>query len=161
MTPVKPEVTVAGELTDAPKMLLSRMRAVAEKNGAKRTSSAKRTRRKTASFSGMSGAGADARDPKLLGAVFDQLADNKDWEPKLMAGRVLAHWTDIVPAVLADSCRAESMDGTALIVRCDSPAWANQLKPYEVKIIELMASRLGTEVVTEIRTVSVQSRRVR
>ncbi|MGP9651737.1 DUF721 domain-containing protein [Glutamicibacter sp. AOP38-B1-38] len=155
------ESTLSDDIVEAPRALLNRWRSIADSTGARRTAPGRNTRNGRLRKSSRGNAsrpssGEDSPgDPKLLGGIFDQLTKNHAWESGLAVGRVLACWREIVPASIAERCSAEGMEGTVLLVQCDSPAWVAQMKLHSTQIVELIASRLGSEVVTEIRATSV------
>ncbi|MGP4994551.1 DciA family protein [Glutamicibacter ardleyensis] len=156
----QPEVIIQGVEMDSAMLLLNRWRKISETKGfdrvdAKLIAKAKlrRDARRVAEESPSSAEGAP-RDPKPLGGVFTQLSNRYGWESNLSAGRVLASWESIVPEAIGKTCKAEAIDGLALVVRCENKSWVAQIKLYEKQLVELLCERLGEGMVVSIRAVS-------
>ena len=90
------------------------------------------------------------RDPEGLGGVFNRLLSERGWNSPVAVGSVLARWTELVGSEIAGHCRPESFDGTTVLVRCDSTAWATQLRLISSDLLRRFDAELGSGVVTRI-----------
>jgi predicted nucleic acid-binding Zn ribbon protein len=68
------------------------------------------------------------RDPRDLGGVLDALTDELGWRAPLAESELLVEWPDLVGPDTAAHAMAVEVDGGVLTVRCDSTAWATQLR---------------------------------
>jgi predicted nucleic acid-binding Zn ribbon protein len=93
------------------------------------------------------------RDPEGLGKVFNRLLSERGWNSPVAVGSVLSRWTELVGAEIAGNCHPESFDGSAVLVRCDSTAWATQLRLISPDLLRRFDAELGQGVVTRISVV--------
>jgi predicted nucleic acid-binding Zn ribbon protein len=93
------------------------------------------------------------RDPEGLGKVFNRLLSERGWNSPVAVGSVLARWTELVGSEIAGNCHPESFDGTTVLVRCDSTAWATQLRLISPDLLRRFDAELGQGVVTRISVV--------
>lgn len=75
---------------------------------------------------------SDARD------VFDALDHALDpiWERVALHQRISHHLTKILPQALVRHLRVSCIEHDALILICDTPAWASDLRYREALIVE-------------------------
>ncbi|QCU79214.1 DUF721 domain-containing protein [Citricoccus sp. SGAir0253] len=137
---------------------LNRVRQAAEARGeARRRSST--PARGTAGTQGAGRAGggrrrgpvADARDPRMLGDVFGRLVTDRGWSSPVAVGSVLSRWDELVGPDIALHCRPESFENEVVTVRCDSTAWATQLKLLTPALLQRFEDALGPGIVTSLR----------
>lgn len=141
---------------DAPQSLLNRVRDASKGRGntrlpAGRRDSAPPRRRPTGS------ATYTGRDPEGLGNVFNRLLSERGWKSPVAVGSVLARWEELVGQEIALHCRPESFDGNTVLVRCDSTAWATQLRLISPMLIQRFDAELGSGVVTRISVLGPSS----
>ena len=70
------------------------------------------------------------RDPRGLGEVMDALTSRLGWDSPLAKSELLASWESIVGAETAEHSSPAGIDEGVLAVRCDSTAWATQLRYF-------------------------------
>ncbi|MEX5297320.1 DciA family protein [Kocuria sp. CPCC 205292] len=99
---------------------------------------------------GYSGAGRSARDPRGVGAVLDGLVSGRGWKAPVAVGSVLARWDELVGPGIAGHCRPESFDETVVRVRCDSTAYAANLRLMVPQLLRMFDEHLGEGIVTRI-----------
>ncbi|MFI7481261.1 DUF721 domain-containing protein [Kocuria sp. M1R5S2] len=99
---------------------------------------------------GYSGAGRSARDPRGVGSVLDQLVAGRGWKAPVAVGSVLSRWDELVGAGIAGHCRPESFDETVVRVRCDSTAYAANLRLMVPQLLRMFDEHLGEGIVTRI-----------
>lgn len=97
-----------------------------------------------------SGAGADDRDPQLIGPLVDALVDQRGWEVPVAVGGVESRWPAVVGPELAAHCQPESYDDGLLTVRADSTAWATQLRLLAPTLVARLNADLGDGTVTRV-----------
>jgi len=92
-----------------------------------------------------SGSGRDGRDPMALGAAINRLVTERGWEAPAAVGGVMGRWPEIVGEDLANHCVPESYDEDerVLIVRCDSTAWATNLRLLAPQLVARLNEDLG------------------
>lgn len=75
------------------------------------------------------------RDPHGIGDVMDALTTKLGWKSPLAKSELLASWQDIVGAETAEHSSPAGIEEGVLTVRCDSTAWATQLRLMRVQIM--------------------------
>ena len=141
---------------DAPQAALNRMREAAAARGEIRrkapppggTAKTKRGIRDTRGFSQFHATG---RDPLGLGKVVGRLVAERGWTSPVAVGSVMAEWATLVGPEISAHCTPESFTDTTLHVRCDSTAWATQLRLLSISLLEKFRTELGDGVVTSIQ----------
>ncbi|TPQ21280.1 DUF721 domain-containing protein [Streptomyces sporangiiformans] len=100
-----------------------------------------------------SGAGADGRDPMALGAAVNRLITERGWETPAAVGGVMGRWPEIVGDDLAKHCVPEKYDEDEriLAVRCDSTAWATNLRLLAPQLVARLNEDLGHGTVRLIK----------
>ena len=142
---------------DAAQVALNRMREAAAARGeVRRKAPGKATPkrqglRSTRGFSQFHGTG---RDPLGLGKVVGRLVAERGWTSPVAVGSVMAEWATLVGPEISAHCTPESFTDTTLYVRCDSTAWATQLRLLNSSLLELFRKELGDGVVTSIHVLA-------
>ncbi len=102
-----------------------------------------------------SGAGRDGRDPLSLGAAVRGLITERGWEVPAAVGGVMGRWPQLVGPEVAQHCEPEHYDEEerVLTVRCDSTAWATQLRLLAPRLVARLNEDLGqgTVVLLKVR----------
>jgi len=91
------------------------------------------------------------RDPRGLGEVMDALTSKLGWESPLAKSELLASWEDIVGTETAEHSHPAGIDDGVLAVRCDSTAWATQLRLMRVQILNLITARYPEAGINSLR----------
>ena len=91
------------------------------------------------------------RDPLGLGKVVGRLVAERGWTSPVAVGSVMADWATLVGPEIAAHCTPESFTDTTLHVRCDSTAWATQLRLLSISLPDKFRTELGDGVVTSIK----------
>ncbi|MGW0602481.1 DUF721 domain-containing protein [Streptomyces sp. NPDC002640] len=94
---------------------------------------------------GRSGSRGDGRDPMALGAAINRLVTERGWERPAAVGGVMGRWPQIVGDDVANHCAPERYDEDerVLVVRCDSSAWAANLRLLAPQILARINADLG------------------
>ncbi|MEV7724679.1 DUF721 domain-containing protein [Streptomyces sp. NPDC101733] len=98
-----------------------------------------------------SGARADGRDPMPLMAALDRLRTERGWEMPIAVAGVMERWGEIVGPDIAGHCVPERYEDRELLVRCDSSAWAAQLKLLAPQLVARLNADLGQGTVRLIK----------
>ena len=135
---------------DAAQAQLNRMRDAARARGEHRTAGPRRKgapRRRQPFVPGE----YVGRDPQGLGSVFSRFVSERGWNSPVAVGSVISRWDELVGREVAAHCRPETFSDTTLQVRCDSTAWATQLRLLRPALIARFDEALGAGVVTHIQ----------
>jgi predicted nucleic acid-binding Zn ribbon protein len=100
-----------------------------------------------------SGARADGRDPMALGSAINRLITERGWEAPAAVGGVMGRWPQIVGEDVAKHCVPERYDEDehVLSVRCDSTAWATNLRLLAPTLVARLNEDLGHGTVKMIK----------
>ncbi|MEU3254693.1 DUF721 domain-containing protein [Streptomyces sp. NPDC006997] len=100
-----------------------------------------------------SGARADGRDPMALGSAINRLITERGWEAPAAVGGVMGRWPQIVGEDVAKHCVPERYDEDerVLVVRCDSTAWATNLRLLAPTLVARLNEDLGHGAVRQIK----------
>src|SRR5690606_12756210 len=82
------------------------------------------------------------RDPRGLGDVLETMATARGWDSPIARAELLASWSDIVGPDTAAHTTPVSIDDGVLSVRCDSTAWAQQLRLMQATVLDSIAERI-------------------
>jgi predicted nucleic acid-binding Zn ribbon protein len=74
------------------------------------------------------------RDPHGIGDVLQNLTSEMGWDSPVAQAEVLAGWAEIVGAETSAHASPVGIEGGVLTVRCDSTAWATQLRRMNAAI---------------------------
>ncbi len=141
----------ANDLPDAAQEQLNRMRQAAQARGNQRVPAGRRKQaRKSAPFIPGEYTG---RDPQGLGKVFSRFVNERGWNSPVAVGSVISRWEELVGPDVSAHCKPESFSDSTVQVRCDSTAWATQLRLLRSALIERFDAELGPGVVTRIEVI--------
>ena len=138
---------------DAAKAVLNRVRLAAAARGDVRTRANSR-RRQSRGNRPVAAPQDFGRDPQGLGRVFDRFVAERGWNSPVAVGSVISRWDELVGADIAAHCRPESFEDTTVQVRCDSTAWATQLRLMNAALLKRFGEKLGPGVVTKIQVLA-------
>jgi predicted nucleic acid-binding Zn ribbon protein len=82
---------------------------------------------------------APGRDPRPLGATIDQLSAQLGWTGPLSQADLLTTWRDIAGDETAKHSEPIAIEGGVLQVRCESTAWATQLRLMRQQLLARIA----------------------
>ena len=92
-------------------------------------------------------------EPSRLGPALDRLLGHLGAPPARIVATLDTVWPEVAgPGLAACSHPIELRDGT-LVVSCDEPAWASQLRWMEADLCRRLSERLG---VVEVRSIRVR-----
>lgn len=126
-------------------------RASGKSVGQGRASPLRSGRRGGGSRRGWSGAGADDRDPQLLGALTGSIAKSRGWSGKVAEGTVFGRWSQVVGEDIASHATPLSLTDGVLSIAAESTAWATQLRLMQTQILAKVHAAVGHGVVKQLR----------
>jgi predicted nucleic acid-binding Zn ribbon protein len=140
------------EMGDAPKesepvSVYLRFRRVFGDGSARTADARKRAKKEPGSTIPFGG----GRDPEGLGAVVDSLTVKLGWSSPLARSEILASWGEIAGADTADRSAPVGIEDGVLTVKCDSTAWATQLRLMRVQIMNRITARYPDAGIESIR----------
>ncbi|MFC9917226.1 MULTISPECIES: DUF721 domain-containing protein [Agromyces] len=91
------------------------------------------------------------RDPKPLGAAIDALTAQLGWTGALSQQELLSAWPEIAGEDIARHSEPIAIEGGVLQVRCESTAWATQLRMMREELIRAILERHPRAGVDTIR----------
>ncbi len=107
-------------------------------DGSSRSSDARKRARREEGASIPFGGG---REPQGLGEVVDALTRQLGWNSPLAQSELLASWPAICGEETAEHATPAGIEDGVLTVRCDSTAWATQLRIMRVEVMTRIAAR--------------------
>jgi predicted nucleic acid-binding Zn ribbon protein len=112
---------------------------------------ARLARRKRAADAEHTSAFGSGRDPHAIGEAIDTLAAEFGWTSPLAQHELLASWAELAGEETARHSTPESIDAGLLTVRCDSTAWATQLRLIRSDIVTRIAQRFPDAGIQSVR----------
>lgn len=91
------------------------------------------------------------RDPRGLGDALSSLTTQLGWNSPLAQSELLASWADIAGAETASHSTPAGITDGVLTVRCESTAWATQLRLMRVDIMNHIARRYPEAGIESVR----------
>ncbi len=149
----KPAETASKGLAEPSGVDLARVALRAAKEAARARGDAARQKKQAWRGGLRSGARADGRDPMALGAAVNRLITERGWEAPAAVGGVMTRWPQIVGEDVAKHCVPEKYDEDehVLVVRCDSTAWATNLRLLAPTLVARLNEDLGHGTVRLIK----------
>lgn len=108
----------------------------------------KRAKKKSEGGSVPFGAG---RDPHGLGDLLDGLTVKLGWASPLAKSELLSSWAQIVGDETAEHSDPAGIEDGVLTVRCDSTAWATQLRLMRTQLTTQIAQRFPDAGIESVR----------
>jgi predicted nucleic acid-binding Zn ribbon protein len=115
-----------------------RMRALFGEPGKRSTDARKRAKKSKEGRSTPFGAG---RDPRGIDDILDGLTVRLGWTSPLARAELLDSWAELAGAETAQHSEPVAIEDGVLLVRCDSTAWATQLRLMRGQITTSIAKR--------------------
>lgn len=91
------------------------------------------------------------RDPHGVGDVLSDLTAELGWDSPLAEAELLATWAEIVGPDTAAHAAPIAIEQGTLTVRCESTAWAQQLRTMRARIITRIMERYPAAGVDAVR----------
>ena len=126
-----------------------RFRAVFGDGSSRSSDARKRSKREP----GASVPFSSGRDPAPLSSVVDALTTKLGWNSPLARSELLASWQDVAGAETAEHSSPVGIENGELTVRCDSTAWATQLRMMRSAVLGRITARYPDAGITQVRFV--------
>ncbi|MFD5494219.1 DUF721 domain-containing protein [Streptomyces sp. NPDC001812] len=151
--PDGPPAGVPGAAAEPSGVDLARVALRAAKEAARARGDAAQQKKQARRGGLRSGARGDRRDPMALGAAINRLLTERGWEAPAAVGGVMGRWPEIVGEDVAKHCEPERYDEDerVLFVRCDSTAWATNLRLLAPTLVARLNEDLGHGTVRLIK----------
>ncbi|HOW01450.1 MAG TPA: DciA family protein, partial [Rhodoglobus sp.] len=94
---------------------------------------------------------APGRDPHGLGDVIEGLAASMGWTSPLARSELIASWSEIVGDETSAHSEPIGVEDGVLTVRCDSTAWATQLRLMRTQVTTTIAVRFPAAGIQSVR----------
>lgn len=91
------------------------------------------------------------RDPKPLASVLERVAEEMGWTTTLRQAMLIEEWPALVGENVARHTEVVSITHDLLEVRCDSTAWATELRRLRGEILTKIHHAYGETTVRDIR----------
>ncbi|MDR5699299.1 DciA family protein [Agromyces sp. LY-1074] len=91
------------------------------------------------------------RDPRPLGDTIDVLSSELGWSGPLSQHDLLASWAEVAGEDTAEHSEPIAIEGGVLQVRCESTAWATQLRMMRSQLVARILERYPNAGVETIR----------
>ncbi len=140
-------MTRDGDESSEPRLVFERFRRVFG-DGQSRGRDA---RRRSTVEPGSTTAFGAGRDERGLGEVLDAMTARLGWNSPLARSELLASWSNVAGEETAQHSTPSSIDEGVLTVRCDSTAWATQLRMMRSQITSRIAAEYPDAGIESIR----------
>lgn len=91
------------------------------------------------------------RDPRGLAAVVDALTVELGWDSELDKAELMEAWSELVGETTAAKSQPVGIEDGVLTVRCESTAWATQLRIMRTELLAAIAQRYPRAGIQSIR----------
>jgi predicted nucleic acid-binding Zn ribbon protein len=91
------------------------------------------------------------RDPRGMAEVLGDFTSTMGWESPLAQSELLAAWSELVGSETAAHSTPVGIEEGVLTVRCDSTAWAQQLRTMRVQVTTKIAERHPSAGIESVR----------
>lgn len=82
-------------------------------------------------------------DPQALDVSLEALARRYGLDGVRASAAVFAHWEEIVGPAMAEHVQPVRVEPEALVVTCDHPAWATQVRRLADQVLDRVAEECG------------------
>ncbi|AYF97836.1 DUF721 domain-containing protein [Protaetiibacter intestinalis] len=91
------------------------------------------------------------REPRGIDDVLEHLTRSMGWDSPLAKSELLVGWPELIGAEVAAHTDPVSVEDGLLTVRCDSTAWAQQLRMMRSEVLARIAERHPSAGIEAIR----------
>ncbi|MDN4613492.1 DciA family protein [Leifsonia sp. F6_8S_P_1B] len=115
------------------------------------TGRGRRARRQAEEKPGESKPFGAGRDPRGIGDVMDALTVQLGWTPQLAQSDLLEQWRELAGEETARHAVPDAITDGVLVVRCESTAWATQLRMMRSELLVRIGERFPEAGIESIR----------
>lgn len=91
------------------------------------------------------------RSAETLGSILSKEIQSRGWGKDIAAGWVTSHWEELVGPKIAQHAKVEMIKDKKLFITCDSTAWATNLRMMQKQILQVIAEKVGPNIIVELR----------
>ncbi|WP_080792247.1 DciA family protein [Corynebacterium pacaense] len=91
------------------------------------------------------------REFESLGSVLNREIQTRGWGREIAGGWVSGNWEELVGPKIAQHTRVEMIKDKKLFITCDSTAWATNLRMMQKQILQVIAEKVGPNIISELR----------
>lgn len=91
------------------------------------------------------------RGAEPLGSILNKEIQQRGWGRDIAGGWVTTNWEELVGAKIAQHTKVEMLKEKKLFISCDSTAWATNLRLMQRQILQVIAEKVGPNIITELR----------
>lgn len=89
-------------------------------------------------------------DPQPLGEALEDVIAERGWTKQVSVHLLLGRWPELVGDTVAEHSRPESYERGQVLIRCDSTAWATQLRLMAPQLLARLNASLGDGTVKRL-----------
>lgn len=97
---------------------------------------------------------SSGRDFTTLNSVLNTTAHDMGWSEEMEQARLIADWSQLVGETTAPHTQVVSLSDGLLMIKCDSTAWATQLRRMRSEILTQILTEYPESGVQDIRFLS-------
>ncbi|ALC04498.1 UPF0232-like protein [Corynebacterium deserti GIMN1.010] len=97
------------------------------------------------------------RGAESLGAVLNKEIQRRGWGKDIAGGWVTSNWEELVGAKIAQHTKVEMIKDKKLFITCDSTAWATNLRMMQRQILQVIAEKVGPNIIVELKIFGPQA----
>ncbi|MBD8029750.1 DUF721 domain-containing protein [Corynebacterium gallinarum] len=97
------------------------------------------------------------RSAEPLGSILNREIRSRGWGRDIAAGWVTSHWAELVGPKIAQHTKVEMIKDKKLFITCDSTAWATNLRMMQKQILQVIAEKVGPDIIAELRIYGPQA----
>ena len=90
-------------------------------------------------------------DVDSFGSLLGTEINRRGWEKDIAGGWVFGHWNELVGEKIAQHTTVEMVKDKKLFITCDSTAWATNLRMMQRQILQVIAEKVGPNIITELK----------
>ncbi len=90
-------------------------------------------------------------DVEAFGSLLGREIEKRGWEHDIASGWVHNHWDELVGEKIAQHTSVEMIKDKTLFITCDSTAWATNLRMMQRQILQIIAERVGPDIIAELK----------
>ncbi len=91
------------------------------------------------------------RTAESLGSILNKEIQSRGWGKDIAAGWVTSNWEELVGPKIAQHAKVEMVKDKKLFITCDSTAWATNLRMMQKQILQVIAEKVGPNIIAELR----------
>ena len=99
---------------------------------------------------GSAGPRRRASEMQTVGEALEEVISERGWTTQVSVHLLLGRWPELVGSAVAAHSRPESYERGVVLIRCDSTAWATQLRLMAPQLLARLNDSLGDGTITRL-----------